>query len=52
MELYSNATQQVVENGKTHVLMPVAEAMAQGYLGGNAIVGLLPDQTCPSSIAM
>ena len=50
LELYSNATQQVVENGKTYVLMPVAEAMAQGYLGVNATAGLLPNQTVPVNL--
>jgi hypothetical protein len=50
LELYSNATQQVVENGKTYVLMPVAEVMAQGYLGGNATAGLLPNQTVPVNL--
>ena len=50
LELYSNATQQVVENGKTYVLMPVAEALAQGYLGANATAGLLPNQTVPVNL--
>lgn len=50
LELYSNATQQVVENGKTYVLMPVAEALAQGYLGVNATAGLLPNQTVPVNL--
>ena len=50
LELYGNATQQVVENGKTYVMMPVAEAMAQGYLGANATAGLLPNQTVPVNL--